>query len=117
MYKKEKGITLIALVVTIIVTIILASITITALSGKKSTINQTTDIAENAQKESIESIIEKIEADLLKEKIKTGNTPTKNDLKRIIQENSFNNGSLGENDFTVKDGGYTISYNEIVGWE
>ena len=114
MYKKEKGITLIALVVTIIVTIILASITITALSGKKSTINQTTDIAESAQKE---SIIEKIEADLLQEKITTGNTPTKNDLKRIIQENSFNNGSLGENDFTVKDGGYTISYNEIVGWE
>ena len=114
MYKKEKGITLIALVVTIIVTIILASITITALSGKKSTINQTTDIAESAQKE---SIIEKIEADLLQEKITTGNTPTKNDLKRIIQENSFNNGSLGENDFTVKDGGYTISYNEIVCWE
>ena len=114
MQKNNKGITLIALVVTIIVMIILASITITALSGKKSTINQTTDIAENAQKE---SIIEKIEADLLQEKIKTGNTPTKNDLKRIIQENSFNDGSLGENDFTVKDGGYTISYNEIVGWE
>ena len=114
MQKNNKGITLIALVVTIIVMIILASITITALSGKKSTINQTTDIAENAQKE---SIIEKIEADLLQEKITTGNTPTKNDLKRIIQENSFNDGSLGENDFTVKDGGYTISYNEIVGWE
>ena len=114
MQKNNKGITLIALVVTIIVMIILTSITITALSGKKSTINQTTDIAESAQKE---SIIEKIEADLLQEKIKTGNTPTKNDLKRIIQENSFNDGSLGENDFTVKDGGYTISYNEIVGWE
>ena len=114
MKSRENGITLISLGVTIIVMIILASITITALSGKKSTINQTTDIAENAQKE---SIIEKIEADLLQEKITTGNTPTKNDLKRIIQENSFNDGSLGENDFTVKDGGYTISYNEIVGWE
>ena len=114
MHKKEKGITLIALIITIIVMIILASVSITTMVGKKGTINQATDTAENAQRE---SIIEKIEADLLQEKITTGNTPTKNDLKRIIQENGFNNGSLGENDFTVKDGGYTISYNEIVGWE
>ena len=70
MQKNNKGITLIALVVTIIVMIILASITITALTGKKSTINQTTDTTESAQRE---SIIEKIEADLLQEKMKTGN--------------------------------------------
>ena len=114
MHKKEKGITLIALIITIIVMIILASVSITTMVGKKGTINQATDTAENAQRE---SIIEKIEAELLQEKITTGNTPTKDDLKRIIQENSFNDGSLGENDFTVKDGGYTISYNEIVGWE
>ena len=114
MYKKEKGITLIALIITIIVMIILASVSITTMVGKKGTINQATDTAENAQRE---SIIEKIEAELLQEKITTGNTPTKDDLKSIIQENSFNDGSLGENDFTVKDGGYTISYNEIVGWE
>ena len=113
MQKNNKGITLIALVVTIIVMIILASITITALSGKKSTINQTTDIAENAQKE---SIIEKIEADLLQEKIKTGNTPTKDDLKRIIQENGYNEGTLEEDNFITKDGGYKIEYNEIIGW-
>ena len=113
MYKKEKGITLIALVVTIIVTIILASITITALSGKKSTINQTTDIAESAQKE---SIIEKIEADLLQEKITTGNMPTKDDLKTIIQENGYNEGTLEEDSFITKDGGYKIEYNEIIGW-
>ena len=113
MYKKEKGITLIALVVTIIVTIILASITITALSGKKSTINQTTDIAESAQRE---SIIEKIEADLLQEKMKTGNMPTKDDLKTIIQENGYNEGTLEEDSFITKDGGYKIEYNEIIGW-
>ena len=84
MQKNNKGITLIALVVTIIVMIILASITVTALTGKKSTINQATDTTENAQRE---SIIEKIEADLLQEKIKTGNMPTKEDLKTLIQEN------------------------------
>ena len=113
MQKNNKGITLIALVVTIIVMIILASITVTALTGKKSTINQTTDTTESAQRE---SIIEKIEADLLQEKMKTGNMPTKDDLKTIIQENGYNEGTLEEDSFITKDGGYTIYYSEIIGW-
>lgn len=114
MQKNNKGITLIALVVTIIVMIILASITVTALTGKKSTINQATDTTENAQRE---SIIEKIEADLLQEKIKTGNMPTKEDLKTLIQENGYNKGNLEENSFITKDGEYTIYYEEIIGWQ
>ena len=113
MQKNNKGITLIALVVTIIVMIILASITITAITGEKSTINQTTETSENAQRE---SIIEKIEADLLQEKMKTGNMPTKDDLKTIIQENGYNEGTLEEDSFITKDGGYKIEYNEIIGW-
>ena len=54
--KKEKGITLIALVVTIIVLIILASISIGALTGKNGIINQSkeakeqTEIAETEKK-------------------------------------------------------------------
>ena len=114
MQKNNKGITLIALVVTIIVMIILASITVTALTGKKSTINQTTDTTESAQRE---SIIEKIEADLLQEKMKTGNMPTKDELKTIIQENGYNEGNLEEDSFITKDGGYTIYYEEIIGWQ
>lgn len=114
MQKKEKGITLIALVITIIVLIILASISITTLTGEKGLINQANDTTESAQRE---SIIEKIEADLLKEKTKTGNTPSKEDLKTIIQENGYNEGTVGEDSFVTKDGGYTIEYNEINGWK
>ena len=114
MSKKENGITLIALAVTIIVLIILAGISITSLTGEKGLINQARTNSENAQKE---SIIEKIEADLLKEKTKTGNTPSKEDLKKIIEENGYNEGAVGEDSFVTKDGGHTINYNEIIGWE
>ena len=114
MQKKEKGVTLIALVVTIIVLIILAGISITTLTGDKGLINEATNTSSEAQRE---SIIEKIQADLLKEKTKTGNTPTKDELKAIIEENGYNEGTLGDNSFVTKDGGYTINYDEIIGWE
>ena len=112
--KKENGITLIVLTVTIIILIILAGISITTLTGEKGLINQARTNSENAQRE---SIIEKIEADLLKEKTKTGDTPSKDELKEIIQENEYNAGALGEDSFVTKDGGYTINYDEIIGWE
>ena len=112
--KRENGITLIALAVTIIVLIILAGISITTLTGEKGIINQATDNSQEAQKQ---SIIDKIQAELLKEKTKTGNTPSKDDLKSIIQENGLNEGTLGEDSFVVKDGEYTIEYSEIIGWE
>ena len=114
MQKKEKGVTLIALVVTIIVLIILAGISITTLTGDKGLIDEATNTSSEAQRE---SIIEKIQADLLKEKTKTGNTPTKDELKAIIEENGYNEGTLGDNNFVTKDGGYTIDYDEILGWE
>ncbi len=114
MQKKEKGVTLIALVVTIIVLIILAGISITTLTGDKGLIDEATNTSSEAQRE---SIIEKIQADLLKEKTKTGNTPTKDELKAIIEENGYNEGTLGDNNFVTKDGGYTIDYDEIIGWE
>ena len=112
--KQQNGITLIALVITIIVLIILASISITTLTGDKGIIQEARENSEATQKE---SIIEKLEADLLKEKMITGNTPTKDDLKRIIQENGYNEGTLGDDSFSVKDGEYSISYSEIVGWQ
>lgn len=111
---KENGVTLIALIVTIIVLIILAGISITTLTGEDGLINQATNNSEEAQKE---SIIGLIEAELLKEKTKTGNTPSIDDLKTIIQNGGYNDGTLGENSFVTKEGGYTINYNEIDGWK
>lgn len=112
--QKEKGVTIIALVITIIVLLILAGISITTLTGEKGLINQARDNSSEAQRE---SIIGKIEADLFKEKTKTGNTPSKEDLKKIIEENGYNEGALGEDSFITKDGGHTINYDEIIGWE
>ena len=112
--KKENGITLVALIITIIVIIIIAGISFTSINGEGGLIKQARTNSENVQRE---SIIEKIEADLFKEKTKTGNTPSKEKLKEIIQENEYNEGDLGEDSFVTKDGGYTINYNEIVGWE
>ena len=112
--KKENGITLVALIITIIVIIIIAGISFTSINGEGGLIKQARTNSENVQRE---SIIEKIEADLFKEKTKTGNTPSKEKLKEIIQENGYNEGEWGEDSFVTKDGGYNINYDEIVGWK
>ncbi len=114
MIKNEKGITLIALVITIIVMIILAGITLGSIYNRDNVLDETENAAYQAQKE---SIIVKIEADLLEEAKKTGKTPTKDTLKEIIRNNNFCVGEPGENGFVTKDGGYTINYSEIKGWE
>lgn len=114
-WKENSGITLIALIITIIVLIILAGISITSLTGEKGLINQARNNSENAQRE---SIVEKIEADLLKEKTKTGNTPSLDDLKKIIEENEYcQEGTITDEGFKTKEGGYDVTYNEIDGWK
>lgn len=112
--KREKGITLIALVVTIITLIIISGITIGTLQNKSSTIKQARETGNEAGKE---SIIEKIEADLYQEKTKTGKLPTKNEMKTLISNKGYNKGELGEDSFVTKDGEYTISYQDISGWK
>ena len=112
--KKENGVTLIALAVTIIVLIILAGITLGTLQNRDSIVEQAKDTGASAGKE---SIIEKIEADLYQEKSKTGQKPTKAEMKTLIENKGYNKGSLGDDSFVTKDGEYTINYSEIVGWE
>lgn len=98
--KQDKGITLIALAVTIIILLILAGITITSITGEKGTIEQAYNSTESAQRQ---SIIEKIQADLLTEKTKNGTIPTKDDLINIIKENGYAKGEPGEDSFISKD--------------
>ena len=112
--KNEKGVTLIALAVTIIVLLIISGITLGTLQNKDSIIKQAEDTGASAAKE---SIIEKIEADLYQEKTKTGKVPTKAEMKEIIANKGYNKGELGEDSFVTKDGEYTIKYSEIIGWE
>mgnify|MGYP004648879579 FL=1 len=113
MKRKERGVTLIALVVTIVVLLILASIGIGAITGDNGVIKQSNETKQSAERE---SIIEKIEADLYTEKTKTGKTLSKNDLKELIKEKDF--GTVNEDDsFTSKIGNYKIEFEEIGGWE
>lgn len=113
---RDSGVTLIALIVTIIVLIIIASISIGAISGDKGIIKEANETSSQAQKE---SIIEKIEADLYTEKVKKGRTMKEQDLKDIINKNDYGTvqEKSGENILVTKDGQYEIKFSEIIGWE
>lgn len=111
--KKDKGITLVALVTTIIILLILAGVTIGTLTNKKGLINQANENSYSAQKE---TIIEKIEADLYSEKIKTGTTPSKSKLEELASKY----GNVANDTITITDEGeevYTIDFSEIAGWK
>ena len=110
--KKENGITILALLVTITVMLILAGITLGTMNNSdESLIDKTNQEAMSAKRE---SIIEKIEADLYTEKVKTGKKPNKEKLKQIIKDyGTINNDA---DSFTTSDG-IEIQFNEIVGWE
>lgn len=113
MRKREEGITLMVLVIMIIVLLILAGITLGSISNHNGVIEQSKETAQSAQRE---SIIEKIEADLYTEKVKTGNIPSKNDLKDLIKEKDY--GTINDNDsFTSKAGNHKIEFNKIQGWK
>ena len=113
MKRKERGVTLIALVVTIVVLLILVSIGIGAITSDNGVIKQSNETKQSAERE---SIIEKIESDLYTEKTNTGKTPSKNDLKELIKEKDF--GTVNEDDsFTSKIGNYKIEFEEIEGCE
>lgn len=114
MKRKERGVTLIALVVTIVVLLILASIGIGAITSDNGVIKQSNETKQSAERE---SIIEKIEADLYTEKTKTGKTINKEGLKKIILKNNYNDGTLGIEGFNTKIGNYNIKYKEISGWD
>ncbi len=111
--KSNKGVTLIALAITIIVLLILASITIGSITDKKGILKEAESSSAEAEKE---SIIEKIEADLYNEKIKTGKKPTKLELKKMIEDKGYSE-SIGKDSFVSKNTNYTINYDEILGWE
>lgn len=115
MKKKEEGITLIALAITIIVLLILAGITIGSISGHDSIIEQTGKTAQNAQRE---SIIEKIKADIYTEKTKKGREVTVGELENILKkygEVTKATTTEGKTELVLKtiDGNHEISQSEV----
>lgn len=113
MKKREKGITLITLAVTIMVLVIIAGVSITAITNENGIVDEARKANNQAEKE---SIIEKIEADIYTEKVKKGRNLTKSEVETII--GTF--GTINQQDkqlkVKTKDYEYTISFDEIIGW-
>ncbi len=109
----DNGITLIALVITIILLLILAGVSLNLVFRENGIINKAQDVAEISKKADIK---EKIRLDILEEELKA-----KSEGKSGIEENELNKiiekyGELQEDKDTIitKDG-YEISLNEIWG--
>lgn len=120
--KKNKGITLIALVITIIVLLILATITITTLTGENGILNKSNLAGEESKKKEYEEILKIIGNGLRVDKIeKNWNSKTYLDEfeNQIKKEEIFKEAQLNrKNDETIiiitKEGhGYKVTENDI----
>ena len=106
-YKESKGITLIALVITIVVLLILASIGIGSIVGEKGTISQSNEANEQAEKE---SIVQKIQADVLVEKEKKNRSLTHDEFIEVVEEGNY--GTINGDILTTSEG-YEINLSEL----
>ena len=119
-FKQKKGITLIALVITIIVLLILAGISISMLSGDNSILKKATDTKTNSEKQ---SIIEQARIDILGQQAENkGTNITKEQLATILNKyftttetDSIPNEISSEHDLelTTIDNKYKINLSEI----
>ena len=106
-YEKNKGITLIALVITIVILLILAGIGIGSTIGEKGTINQAKESNEQAEKESIK---QKIQADVLVEKEKKNRSLTHDEFIEIVENGNY--GTIN-GDILTTSSGYEIDLSEL----
>lgn len=107
----SKGITLIALSVTIIVLLILAGVSIAILTGNNGIIEQTQNAKDQSEKA---SVIERAQKDVVELLEQNRNYPTKQQLKQVLDKYFKNVPNPIPNDLTTvkltaKDeyGGYT----------
>lgn len=121
MLKKQrtKGITLIALVVTIVVLLILAGITITSVFGEGGILRRAQTAKDVAAKE---DIIERAKTDILGKQIENNGSLSEEELTEILTSTNYNTqGTLSDNGeesildktLTSKDGKYQILVREI----
>ena len=113
--KKNKGITLIALVITIIVLLILAGVSIATLTGDNGILKQANQAKENNNSASVK---EKVQVEAAGSFDNTGifsKTTFKDNLKRNLK---LTDSDIIENTagtITVKIGGYEVNVNELTG--
>lgn len=116
--KQENGITLIALVITIIVLLILAGISIATLTGENGLLAKT-----NIAKEQTEIVDAKEQAKIditveIAERIEAGRSTdlSDSDIRQILTGKEYvskEEGQPGENSFKTRKSGYEISYADL----
>ena len=101
--KKEKGITLIALAVTIIVMLILAGVTIAALTSENGIVNQARKVKEKTKIAKVEEAGQLEYSNLIMEKQMdaVGEEVTINDVKEKMTEEGYEIKEVGENEAEI----------------
>ena len=112
MYKRNSGITLIALVVTIGILIIISGITLGSLNGENGIITKSKEAKEKVE---IVTISEKIQNDLLleEEKSKSGKL-TESEIDNFLSNYGTVNGKGDDKTLTTKEKGYVIKVSDIL---
>ena len=106
-WKDNKGVTLIALVITIVILLILAGIAVGSTVGERGTISQSREANEQAEKE---SIVQKIQADVLVEKEKKNRSLTYDEFIEVVEEGNY--GTIN-GDILTTSSGYEINLSEL----
>lgn len=114
-YNTSKGITLIALVITIIVLLILVAISLATLTGENGILTKTILAQEQAE---IEDAKEQAKLDIAvwsTEKIQAGENTDLNDslVKEILTDKDYVKGQPGNMSFKTKKNGYEIPYSNL----
>ena len=110
----NKGITLIALVITIIILLILAGISIAMLTGENGILTRTNEAKEKTQKE---NIIEEARIKIVEKQTENFGTLTEQELTEILTLTygtlSGNGETILDKNLTTKEGNYEIPVKEI----
>ena len=111
-FTTQKGITLIALVITIIILLILAAVTIAALSGDNGILSNAARAKQETEKA---EILEQIRLDIYGEMADNGGTdPTEADIERIADNYGDISGStFADKILTTEKGSYEIKLSDI----
>ena len=113
--KGRKGITLIALVITLIVLLILAGVSIAMLTGENGILTQATSAKEKTEKA---GIIERAQTDLLGQQVKTTDGQVTKPMLKAVLDTYFSDVPEADaielsTELTSKEGNYKIQVSEI----
>ena len=113
--QKDNGITLIALVITIIVLLILAGVTISTLTGENGILTRASDAKTETE---ISSAKEQAQLDIsnwVADRLENGEDATLNNsiIKEILTGKEYVKGEPGDTSFISKDGEHEIMYSDL----